>query len=223
MLQGILLEQLCYGFAALDILFLSVNPSAALKNKKTPGGSDPAVARVQRSKQTGCSRKFRKCATFAYDALPPFHQCHRSATVACLWSNSFGFLGCFASKTESCSFLERKPQSEDHLLPTVILSHSPGKGGAPSWDMKTCTGVLRARWDRGRLLHFFFFLTVFTSSSLFFWSLQLLQQLKKLICDLCRLYNLPQHPDVEMLDQPLPAGPVGQDRKASVRRGTRRS
>ncbi|TNM90344.1 hypothetical protein fugu_002633 [Takifugu bimaculatus] len=43
----------------------------------------------------------------------------------------------------------------------------------------------------------------------------LLQQLKKLICDLCRLYNLPQHPDVEMLDQPLPAGPVGQDRKAS--------
>uniref|UniRef100_A0A8C5NC94 Ubiquitin-conjugating enzyme E2 Q2-like n=1 Tax=Gouania willdenowi TaxID=441366 RepID=A0A8C5NC94_GOUWI len=41
----------------------------------------------------------------------------------------------------------------------------------------------------------------------------LLQQLKKLICDLCRLYNLPQHPDVEMLDQPLPAGPVAQDRK----------
>ncbi|KAG7482961.1 hypothetical protein JOB18_035243 [Solea senegalensis] len=41
----------------------------------------------------------------------------------------------------------------------------------------------------------------------------LLQQLKKLICDLCRLYNLPQHPDVEMLDQPLPAGPVGLDRK----------
>uniref|UniRef100_A0A8C7JBK3 E2 ubiquitin-conjugating enzyme n=1 Tax=Oncorhynchus kisutch TaxID=8019 RepID=A0A8C7JBK3_ONCKI len=36
----------------------------------------------------------------------------------------------------------------------------------------------------------------------------LLQQLKRLICDLCRLYNLPQHPDVEMLDQPLPAGPI---------------
>ncbi|NXU94613.1 UB2Q2 enzyme, partial [Xiphorhynchus elegans] len=36
----------------------------------------------------------------------------------------------------------------------------------------------------------------------------LLQQLKRLICDLCRLYNLPQHPDVEMLDQPLPAGQV---------------
>uniref|UniRef100_A0A671WFY6 E2 ubiquitin-conjugating enzyme n=1 Tax=Sparus aurata TaxID=8175 RepID=A0A671WFY6_SPAAU len=33
----------------------------------------------------------------------------------------------------------------------------------------------------------------------------LLQQLKRLICDLCRLYNLPQHPDVEMLDQPLPS------------------
>lgn len=48
---------------------------------------------------------------------------------------------------------------------------------------------------------------------------QLLQQLKKLICDLCRLYNLPQHPDVEMLDQPLPAGPVGQDRKASPQVG----
>ncbi|XP_071237860.1 ubiquitin-conjugating enzyme E2 Q2-like isoform X6 [Salvelinus alpinus] len=44
----------------------------------------------------------------------------------------------------------------------------------------------------------------------------LLQQLKRLICDLCRLYNLPQHPDVEMLDQPLPAGPVGQDRKHGV-------
>ncbi|XP_059420493.1 ubiquitin-conjugating enzyme E2 Q2-like isoform X4 [Carassius carassius] len=41
----------------------------------------------------------------------------------------------------------------------------------------------------------------------------LLQQLKRLICDLCRLYNLPQHPDVEMLDQPLPAGPLHQDRK----------
>uniref|UniRef100_A0A8C2KEY0 Ubiquitin-conjugating enzyme E2Q family member 1 n=1 Tax=Cyprinus carpio TaxID=7962 RepID=A0A8C2KEY0_CYPCA len=41
----------------------------------------------------------------------------------------------------------------------------------------------------------------------------LLQQLKRLICDLCRLYNLPQHPDVEMLDQPLPAGPLHPDRK----------
>ncbi|XP_075016518.1 ubiquitin-conjugating enzyme E2 Q2 isoform X3 [Calonectris borealis] len=37
-------------------------------------------------------------------------------------------------------------------------------------------------------------------------NITLLQQLKRLICDLCRLYNLPQHPDVEMLDQPLPAG-----------------
>lgn len=46
--------------------------------------------------------------------------------------------------------------------------------------------------------------------------LQLLQQLKRLICDLCRLYNLPQHPDVEMLDQPLPAGPITQDRKVSA-------
>ncbi|XP_047015805.1 ubiquitin-conjugating enzyme E2 Q2 isoform X3 [Ictalurus punctatus] len=41
----------------------------------------------------------------------------------------------------------------------------------------------------------------------------LLQQLKRLICDLCRLYNLPQHPDVEMLDQPLPAGPISHERK----------
>ncbi|GAB1294238.1 Ubiquitin-conjugating enzyme E2 Q2 [Apodemus speciosus] len=32
------------------------------------------------------------------------------------------------------------------------------------------------------------------------------QQLKWLICDLCRLYNLPKHLDVEMLDQPLPTG-----------------
>ncbi|KAM6937257.1 ubiquitin-conjugating enzyme E2 Q2-like isoform 1-T1 [Xenentodon cancila] len=41
----------------------------------------------------------------------------------------------------------------------------------------------------------------------------LLQQLKRLICDLCRLYNLPQHPDVEMLDQHLHAGPITQERK----------
>nr|AAH95212.1 Ubiquitin-conjugating enzyme E2Q (putative) 1 [Danio rerio]AAI65502.1 Ube2q1 protein [Danio rerio] len=41
----------------------------------------------------------------------------------------------------------------------------------------------------------------------------LLQQLKRLICDLCRLYNLPQHPDVEMLDQPLPSGHHTHDRK----------
>ncbi|XP_030785900.1 ubiquitin-conjugating enzyme E2 Q2 isoform X7 [Rhinopithecus roxellana] len=32
------------------------------------------------------------------------------------------------------------------------------------------------------------------------------QQLKWLICELCRLYNLPKHLDVEMLDQPLPTG-----------------
>uniref|UniRef100_A0A8C2HKD5 E2 ubiquitin-conjugating enzyme n=1 Tax=Cyprinus carpio TaxID=7962 RepID=A0A8C2HKD5_CYPCA len=44
----------------------------------------------------------------------------------------------------------------------------------------------------------------------------LLQQLKRLICDLCRLYNLPQHPDVEMLDQPLPAGPLHPDRKLTL-------
>ncbi|KAI4825659.1 Ubiquitin-conjugating enzyme E2 Q2 [Dissostichus eleginoides] len=44
----------------------------------------------------------------------------------------------------------------------------------------------------------------------------LLQQLKRLICDLCRLYNLPQHPDVEMLDQPLPAGPITQERKQDI-------
>ncbi|KAG7240205.1 hypothetical protein INR49_027129 [Caranx melampygus] len=44
----------------------------------------------------------------------------------------------------------------------------------------------------------------------------LLQQLKRLICDLCRLYNLPQHPDVEMLDQPLPAGPITQERSIII-------
>lgn len=38
---------------------------------------------------------------------------------------------------------------------------------------------------------------------------QLLQHLKRIISDLCKLYNLPQHPDVEMLDQPLPAEQVG--------------
>lgn len=37
---------------------------------------------------------------------------------------------------------------------------------------------------------------------------QLLQHLKRIISDLCKLYNLPQHPDVEMLDQPLPAEQV---------------
>ncbi|KAM6149560.1 ubiquitin-conjugating enzyme E2 Q2 [Erethizon dorsatum] len=34
-------------------------------------------------------------------------------------------------------------------------------------------------------------------------------QLKWLICELCRLYNLPKHLDVEMLDQPLPTGQNG--------------
>ncbi|PNI37911.1 UBE2Q2 isoform 1 [Pan troglodytes] len=35
------------------------------------------------------------------------------------------------------------------------------------------------------------------------------QQLKWLICELCSLYNLPKHLDVEMLDQPLPTGQNG--------------
>ncbi|XP_040825052.1 ubiquitin-conjugating enzyme E2 Q2 isoform X1 [Ochotona curzoniae] len=35
------------------------------------------------------------------------------------------------------------------------------------------------------------------------------QQLKWLICELCRLYNLPKHLDVETLDQPLPTGQNG--------------
>ncbi|XP_004628758.1 ubiquitin-conjugating enzyme E2 Q2 isoform X1 [Octodon degus] len=35
------------------------------------------------------------------------------------------------------------------------------------------------------------------------------QQLKWLICELCRLYNVPKHLDVEMLDQPLPVGQNG--------------
>uniref|UniRef100_H3AMI9 E2 ubiquitin-conjugating enzyme n=1 Tax=Latimeria chalumnae TaxID=7897 RepID=H3AMI9_LATCH len=46
-------------------------------------------------------------------------------------------------------------------------------------------------------------------SDVYFNHTELLQQLKRLICDLCRLYNLPQHPDVEMLDQPLPTGQNG--------------
>lgn len=41
---------------------------------------------------------------------------------------------------------------------------------------------------------------------------QLLQHLKRIISDLCKLYNLPQHPDVEMLDQPLPAEQVSDSR-----------
>uniref|UniRef100_G1QBP4 Ubiquitin conjugating enzyme E2 Q2 n=1 Tax=Myotis lucifugus TaxID=59463 RepID=G1QBP4_MYOLU len=34
------------------------------------------------------------------------------------------------------------------------------------------------------------------------------QQLKWLICELCRLHDLPKHLDVELLDQPLPTGQV---------------
>ncbi|XP_050654008.1 LOW QUALITY PROTEIN: putative ubiquitin-conjugating enzyme E2Q2-like protein [Macaca thibetana thibetana] len=34
------------------------------------------------------------------------------------------------------------------------------------------------------------------------------QQLKSVICGLCRLYNLPKDRDVEMPDQPLPMGQV---------------
>lgn len=44
---------------------------------------------------------------------------------------------------------------------------------------------------------------------------QLLQHLKRIISDLCKLYNLPQHPDVEMLDQPLPAEQVSASGKGS--------
>ncbi|XP_021523938.1 ubiquitin-conjugating enzyme E2 Q2 isoform X6 [Aotus nancymaae] len=41
------------------------------------------------------------------------------------------------------------------------------------------------------------------------------QQLKWLICELCRLYNLPKHLDVEMLDQPLPTGQNGTTEEAT--------
>ncbi|XP_074979172.1 ubiquitin-conjugating enzyme E2 Q1 isoform X1 [Caretta caretta] len=43
----------------------------------------------------------------------------------------------------------------------------------------------------------------------------LLQHLKRIISDLCKLYNLPQHPDVEMLDQPLPAEQSTQEEGSS--------
>ncbi|EHB07293.1 Ubiquitin-conjugating enzyme E2 Q1 [Heterocephalus glaber] len=43
----------------------------------------------------------------------------------------------------------------------------------------------------------------------------LLQHLKRIISDLCKLYNLPQHPDVEMLDQPLPAEQCTQEEVSS--------
>ncbi|XP_067878881.1 ubiquitin-conjugating enzyme E2 Q1 isoform X2 [Heterodontus francisci] len=39
----------------------------------------------------------------------------------------------------------------------------------------------------------------------------LLQHFKRIISDLCKLYNLPQHPDVEMLDQPLPTEQDNED------------
>ncbi|EDL10561.1 RIKEN cDNA E330021D16 [Mus musculus] len=41
------------------------------------------------------------------------------------------------------------------------------------------------------------------------------QQLKWLICELCRLYNLPEHLDVEMLDQPVPIA-----QKATIKDGS---
>ncbi|XP_051779212.1 ubiquitin-conjugating enzyme E2 Q1 isoform X5 [Erpetoichthys calabaricus] len=44
----------------------------------------------------------------------------------------------------------------------------------------------------------------------------LLQHLKKMVSDLCKLYNLPQHPDVEMLDQPLPAEQVRRSTQEEV-------
>ncbi|XP_067328381.1 ubiquitin-conjugating enzyme E2 Q1 [Anolis sagrei] len=43
----------------------------------------------------------------------------------------------------------------------------------------------------------------------------LLQHLKRIISDLCKLYNLPQHPDLEMLDQPLPAEQSTQEEVSS--------
>uniref|UniRef100_A0A672N0J7 Ubiquitin-conjugating enzyme E2 Q2-like n=1 Tax=Sinocyclocheilus grahami TaxID=75366 RepID=A0A672N0J7_SINGR len=88
-----------------------------------------------------------------------------------------------------------------HSLPLVFQESYPST--PPIWfvesDDPSLTGVLERLEDVRR------------SSTL------LLQQLKRLICDLCRLYNLPQHPDVEMLDQPLPAGPVNPDRKLGTK------
>ncbi|XP_066194067.1 ubiquitin-conjugating enzyme E2 Q1 isoform X2 [Sylvia atricapilla] len=46
-------------------------------------------------------------------------------------------------------------------------------------------------------------------------NITLLQHLKRIISDLCKLYNLPQHPDVEMLDQPLPAEQSTQEEVSS--------
>lgn len=65
------------------------------------------------------------------------------------------------------------------------------------WGLCSLAAVLRLSLAQ-RSLHF--------ADPLF--SGQLLQHLKRIISDLCKLYNLPQHPDVEMLDQPLPAEQV---------------
>lgn len=75
---------------------------------------------------------------------------------------------------------------------------------------------IKGQYYEGVFCSYIFNFMLALSKVLLHLSFQLLQQLKRLICDLCRLYNLPQHPDVEMLDQPLPAAPLNQDRKVSV-------
>nr|KAF6399500.1 ubiquitin conjugating enzyme E2 Q2 [Molossus molossus] len=93
-----------------------------------------------------------------------------------------------------CQFLARPPGSAASALTLHCNITESYPSSSPIWfvdsDDPNLTSVLERLEDSKN-------------------SNSLRQQLKWLICELCRLYNLPKHLDVEMLDQPLPTGQNG--------------
>ncbi|KAL0601668.1 Ubiquitin-conjugating enzyme E2 Q2 [Plecturocebus cupreus] len=114
-------------------------------------------------------------------------------------------LGCDSVMTAHCSFKLPGSRWGFTMLPSLVLTSwaqvvllpRPPKESYPSsspiWfvdsDDPNLTSVLERLEDTKN-------------------NNSLRQQLKWLIRELCRLYNLPKHLDVEMLDQPLPTGQV---------------
>ncbi|KAB0352976.1 hypothetical protein FD754_017833 [Muntiacus muntjak] len=114
-----------------------------------------------------------------------------------------------------CQFLvpPPAPPGSPHSPPPPLTLHcnitESYPSSSPIWfvdsDDPNLTSVLERLEDTKNNNSSFINLLLFIH--LFSWLLR--QQLKWLICELCRLYNLPKHLDVEMLDQPLPTGQNG--------------
>ncbi|XP_030043055.1 ubiquitin-conjugating enzyme E2 Q1 isoform X3 [Microcaecilia unicolor] len=95
----------------------------------------------------------------------------------------------------SCEFLTRGGEEERLRIHCNITEFYPAV--PPIWSVESDDPSLAAILDR--------LVEMKKGNTL------LLQHLKRIISDLCKLYNLPQHPDMEMLDQPLPADQCTQD------------